>query len=495
MTPNEAYDWLCARFVRIATVNEAYAMLSWDAAVIMPPGGGPARADQLAVLAGVAHALLAAPEVAEALAFAREEPDEPWQAANLALMRRAHARAVAVPGDLIEAQAHANSTCEKIWREARVKSDFAIVAASLAEVVRLVRAQAQALGQALGLDPYDALMDSFQRGVTAAEVEPVFASHRRFLAEALPQAEARQRHAAPMELPRGPFPLERQEALCCRLAERGGLDFTWARLDRSAHPFCGGTVSDVRVTNRYDEADVTQAVMAILHETGHALYERGRPAGFARLPVGEAAGIAVHESQSLIVEMQACRSDGFLAFLAGELNTAFGADEFSPAALTQFYRRVKRGFIRVEADELTYPAHVLLRFELERTLIRGELEVADLPMAWNEGFFALMGTMPPDDASGCLQDIHWYDGAFGYFPSYTLGAMAAAQLMATARQMIPGLDAALEGGDLGPLIGWLRVKVHSVGSLLGFNDLMRVVTGRGLDAADFIAHLQARYLR
>ncbi len=279
-------------------------------------------------------------------------------------------------------------------------------------------------------------MDGYQRGMRVADVVPVFAEYEAFLRRALPRAEERQARLPAPVRPAGPFPVAVQEALCRRLAERLGLDFDHARLDRSAHPFSGGTQTDVRITSRYDEADFTQAVLAVVHETGHALYERGLPASHVRQPVGEAAGMAAHESQSLIVEMQACRSDAFLAWLGPQLHAAFGGDPapYRPENLARLWRRVERGFIRVDADEMTYPAHVILRFRLEQALIAGTLAVADLPGAWNDGFSALLGMVPPDDARGCLQDIHWYDGAFGYFPSYTLGAMAAAQLMAAARR-------------------------------------------------------------
>lgn len=493
-----AYDRLTARFARIATIGEASAVLGWDAAAMMPSGGAAARGDQLAVLAGLAHAMLTTRDVADALAEAEADgPDEdPWRAANLELMRHAHTRATAMPAALVEAQARANSACEKVWREARRTSDFARVRPHLEEVLRLVREAATCLAPALGLSPYDALMDGFQRGIGAADVVPIFHEYESFLHTALPQVEERQARRGTPVRPAGPFPVDIQEALCRRLAERLGLDFAHARLDRSAHPFSGGTSSDVRITTRYDEADFTQAVLAVVHETGHALYERGLPEAYARQPVGEAAGMAAHESQSLIVEMQACRSDPFLHWLGPELHATFGGDPepYQPANLALLWRHVQRGFIRVDADELTYPAHIILRFRLEQALIGGDLPVADLPAAWNEGFRELLGIAPPDDARGCLQDIHWYDGAFGYFPSYTLGAMAAAQLMAAARRSVPGLDAALGKGDISPLLGWLRAKVHGMGSLLGFNDLLRAATGKPLDPADFQAHLTARYL-
>lgn len=491
---NAAYERLKARFARIAALGEAAAMLHWDASAMMPPGGGAARGEQLAALAGLSHELLTAPVVAEDLEIAR--PEGLWEETNLALMARSHARATALPTELVEATARANSACEKIWREAKAQADFARVAPALAEVVRLQRETAQALAAALSMDPYDALMDGYQRGVAAADVEPVFAAYEAFLADALPRAEAIQA-ARPAALPLpGPFPVATQRALCARLSARIGLDYEHARLDESLHPFCGGTPTDVRITTFYDERDVAKALLGVLHETGHALYERGLPASFARQPVGEAAGMAAHESQSLIVEMQACRSDAFLGFLGGELRAAFGGDAaaWSQANLAAQWRRVERGFVRVDADEITYPAHVILRFRLERAMIRGALEVADLPGAWNEGMARMLGITPPDDAKGCLQDIHWHDGAFGYFPSYTLGAMAAAQLMKAARAAEPGLDAALAQGDMAPLLSWLRVHVHARGSLLGFQDLLRAATGKPLDPQDFMDHLRARYL-
>jgi len=287
-----------------------------------------------------------------------------------------------------------------------------------------------------------------------------------------------------------------QQAVCRAMSQRVGLDYGHARLDESLHPFCGGTPTDVRITTFYSEEEVGKALLGVLHETGHALYERGLPEAWARQPVGEAAGMAAHESQSLIIEMQACRSDAYLRFLGGELHAAFGGDAaaYARGNLAQHWRRVGRSFIRVDADELTYPAHVILRFRLERALIGGELAVADLPGAWNDGLRSLLGIVPPDDARGCLQDIHWHDGAFGYFPSYTLGAMAAAQLMKAARRAIPDLDEAIGRGEMAPLAGWLREHVHSQGSRLGFQDLLRHATGKPLDPGDFMDHLRSRYL-
>ncbi|MCU0945308.1 MAG: carboxypeptidase M32, partial [Rubritepida sp.] len=321
---NAAYRRLTERTARIAALGEAQSMLHWDASTMMPRGGGAARGEQLAALAGLAHELMTAPEVANDVAAAVAE--EPWAAANLALIRHAHARATALPTALVEASARANSACEKVWREAKAASDFAQVRPFLEEVLRLQRETAAALAAATGLSPYDALMDGYQRGVTADEVAPVFDAYEAWLREHLPRAEEIQaRRGAPLPLP-AHFPIARQRALCRSLATRLGLEPDHSRLDESLHPFCGGTPTDVRITTFYDEHNVAKALLGVLHETGHALYERGLPQAHARQPVGESAGMAVHESQSLIIEMQASRSDAFLGFLGRELHAAFGGD-------------------------------------------------------------------------------------------------------------------------------------------------------------------------
>lgn len=494
-----AYRRLTERFARIATVNEASSVLLWDAAVMMPRGGSAARSDQLAVLASTSHALLTDVRVADDLADAEATSgsvDDPWRAENLRLMRHAYIRAAALPADLVEARTRSNSACEAVWRDARRDADFARVKPYLATMIKLVRETAEALSDALELSPYDVLIDGYQRGVGEADVERVFAAYERFLQRALPSAEDLQANRPAPRAPQGPFSVQLQEALCRQLAAAAGLEFDYARLDRSIHPFCRGITSDVRITTRYDEADFAKSLLSVLHETGHALYERQLPPAFARQPVGQAAGAAAHESQSLIVEMQACRSDAYLTWLGPVLHRHFGGDPsvYEPANLIRLWRRVSRSCIRIGADELTYPAHVILRFRLERALIAGDLSVADLPGAWNDGMRVLMGVVPPNDAMGCLQDIHWYDGGYGYFPSYTLGAMAAAQLMVAARKDLPHLDTALSRGDLSPLRDWLRTHVHEHGSLLGFNELLRRATGKPLDPADFEAHLTARYL-
>jgi carboxypeptidase Taq len=278
--------------------------------------------------------------------------------------------------------------------------------------------------------------------------------------------------------------------------QRIGFDFAHGRLDVSSHPFCGGTPDDVRITTRYSESDFARALMGVLHETGHALYQRGLPIEWRRQPVGRARGMAVHESQSLLLEMQVCRSRAFLTYAAPILREAFAGvgPGWEAEALHRRQIRVQRGVIRVDADEVTYPAHVILRYRLERAMIAGDLRPSDLPGAWAEGLYALLGVAPANDREGCLQDIHWYDGAWGYFPTYTLGALIAAQLFETARCDVPDLTEAIALGEFAPLLGWLRERVHSKGSLLPTSELVEEATGRPLGTASFERHLRDRYL-
>ncbi len=493
-----AYDRLTALFARLAVFDEINEVLRWDEEVVMPAGAAGNRADHLAALAELRHELLTGPGVVDDLAKAEAETPgmDAWQASNLRLMRRLFVRADAVPDELVTARAEANSRCQAAWREVRQNNRFADVAPLLAEVFRLARERGEAMGPALGLDTYDALLDGFQSGLRTANIAPAFVRYEAVAREYLPLIQARQA-AEPVAIPLdGPFPIARQQELCERLVRRLGLDAVNVRLDDSAHPFTIGTGDDVRITGRYSETNLRIGLMAALHEGGHALYERGLPTAYARQPVGGDAGVAVHESQALIIEMQAGRSDPYLEWLGPQLLGTFGGDPkaYTRENLVRLWRRVRPSFIRADADEATYLLHITLRFHLERAMINGDLAVADLPGAWNEGMQKLLGITPPNDMQGCLQDIHWYAGLIGYFPSYGLGALAAAQLMKTARRAAPGLDAALAQGEMGPLIDWLRTHVQSLGSLPGGNDLMRAATGRPLDATDFIAHIKARYV-
>jgi carboxypeptidase Taq len=382
------------------------------------------------------------------------------------------------------------------WREARKNADFKALIPTLGEVLTVMRRVGEAKAAALGTSLYDALLDEFEPDGRAERIDALFAELLGFLPDLLGRVLEEQRREPPPLPLDGPFPVDCQRRLGEELIRLIGFDFHHGRLDVSAHPFTGGTPDDVRITTRYDEADFARALMGVLHETGHGLYEAGLPRDWRRQPVGRARGMVLHESQSLLMEMQACRSDAFIAFAGPRMREAFGKDgpEWTADNIHRIYTRVAAGFIRVDADEVTYPLHVMLRYRLERAMLAGDLPLADLPAAWNEGMRELLGVAPPDDALGCLQDIHWPDGGWGYFPTYTLGALAAAQLFAAARKAHPDLLAAIGRGDFSILLSWLRTNVHGKGSFLSTDQILEQASGAPLGASAFKAHLESRYL-
>jgi carboxypeptidase Taq len=495
--PNTAYTLLERQFRRAAALGEASAVLNWDRAAMMPKGGSHARAEQLAELHALRRDLLAQPGTDDLLDQAEADRGlDSWQRANVVEMRRMWMHATALSERLVMALTRATAACEAIWRDARANADFAAVLPAFEPVLDLVREAARAKADKLGLSPYDALLDEYEPGARAADIDRVFALLERELPPLVAKALDRQGSRARPIRPEGLFPIERQRQLALRLMNALGFDFAHGRLDVSAHPFCGGVPDDIRLTTRYDESDFASGLMSTLHETGHALYETGLPKAWRGQPVGEARSMSLHESQSLLIEMQVCRSKEFFAFLAPMLGEFFaaGGPAWTPANLHAFTIRVRPGFIRVDADEVTYPLHVILRHRLEQAMLAGDLRARDLPAAWTEGMTRHLGLVPPTDREGCLQDIHWFDGAWGYFPSYTLGAMTAAQLFAAARRALPDLAQEIARGEFASLIAWLREHVHARAASVSTGEIVAAATGRALEAGDFLAHLRARYL-
>ena len=490
--PQTAYETLRARHRRIAHLGAASGILSWDNSVMMPKGAAPWRGETMATLAGLMHEMGTAPDMADLLHAGEVEDLADDDRRNLALMRREHARATALPGALVERLSTTSSETEMVWREARAGSDFAMLAPHLETLLDLTREKAQRLAEALSLSPYDALLDGFDPGRRSAAVDTLFDT----LAEALPPMvdAVLGRQAAPPAL-RGGYDVAQQEALGRAVLTALSYDFDHGRLDVSTHPFTGGAEGDVRITTRYAPDDFTQSLMGTVHECGHALYEQGLPETWRGQPLGQAAGLAIHETQSLLYEMQLGRSDAFLAWMRPQLVNAFGQEPaLTEEGLRATYRHVERSAIRVDADELTYPLHVILRYRLERAMLADDLAVRDLPEAWRAGMKDLIGYEVRDDAEGCLQDIHWPMGAFGYFPTYSLGAVGAAQIYKAALNADVAVADGIETGDFAPLLAWLRETIHGQGSRYDPEALMERATGRALGAEAFLEHLRERYL-
>jgi carboxypeptidase Taq len=487
---------------RVAHLEHLEAIVAWDEATMMSEGGGAARGEALATLRGLIHEESVKPEMGDWIAAAEAGASEldAWQRANLREIKRTWRRATALPGALVEAASLAESKSEQAWRRLRAANDWASFEPFMREVFAKKREVAQALSGALGLEPYDALLDGFEPGAKSAAIGALFERLGAFLPSFIARVVEKQKSERVVRAP-GPFPIERQRTLGVELMRKLGFDFKRGRLDVSHHPFCGGVPEDVRITTRYDDADFAKAMLGVLHETGHAKYEQNLPARWLGQLVGRARSMGVHESQSLFLEMQVSRSREFATFTAPLLAEAFPESArqapaaFEPANLYALATRVTPSLIRVDADEVTYPCHIILRFGIESALVRGELEVRDVPDAWDAGMQRLLGISTRGDfKNGCMQDVHWPAGLVGYFPTYTLGALLAAQLFEAAAREIPELRSALERGELAALDAWLREKVWAQGSRFETDELVRLATGRSLDTGAFERHLERRYL-
>lgn len=489
-----SYHALSQHFEQLHHLQHLGAICGWDQATMMPSGGNEARAEALGTLAVLCHQQLQDPRLADWFADAEQESSAREHNISLAEMRRQWRDATLLPADLVRAMSLAGSRCEHAWRSLRPANDWAAYLPLFEEVLNLSRQVASARADALGLSRYDSLLEKYEPGMRSARLDTLFGSLKSWLPELITQVQNKQRNE-PILLPQGPFAIDQQRALGLEVMTLLGFDFDHGRLDVSAHPFCGGVSEDVRLTTRYNEQDVAQALMGIIHETGHARYEQGLPAQWRRLPVGQARSMGIHESQSLFFEMQLARHPAFIARLTPLLERHFGTQPaFAPDNMARLYTRVNPGLIRVDADEVTYPAHIMLRYEIERDLIEGRMEARDLPERWDQLMQAYLGLNTKGNyKDGCLQDIHWTDGSFGYFPSYTLGAIYAAQQAAAMQQQLGSLEQ-LIGNDLSSVFEWLQQNIWQHASLLDTDTLIQQACGQSLDATAFKHHLQQRYL-
>jgi carboxypeptidase Taq len=493
-----AYLALEARKKRISALNNAMGILHWDQETMMPGGAAAARASVLAELSVMTHELETAQELSDLIDEAESHAGEldQWQRANLREIRHEFIHANAMPAELVEKIVLAQSASTMVWREARGKNDYRSLAPKLEILFDLKREEANVKSDIMGVTPYEAMLDQFDPGRREVQVDSIFDDLEGFLPGFLRQVMDKQAAAPPPLQPEGPFAIEKQRALGLELMRIIGFPFERGRLDTAHHPFSGGADGDVRITTRYDENDFISNLMAIIHETGHALYEDGRPAQWLGQPVGNSRGMTLHESQSLLLEMQAARSEEFIHFLSPLVKRMLNGQgpAWEPDNLLHIYRKVQPGLIRVDADEVSYPLHVILRYRLEKAILAKEVSTAELPGAWNELMEKLVGVRPTDDTDGVMQDVHWPEGLFGYFPTYSLGAMAAAQIFSAAKSDNPGILPGLGQGDFQPLFSWLNQHIRSKGSLYMPDELIEQATGAGLGTQAYKASLKARYL-
>lgn len=498
MTAAEAYAELVRRSKELGVLNSCAAVLGWDHQTYMPPKGGPLRGEQMAFLASLSHQKFTDAKVGELLAAVEgselvRDPESD-AAANVRELRRAYDRATKIPQTLVEELARVTTEAQQVWEQAKKKNDYASFRPLLERVVILKRQEADAVGYKD--HRYNALIEEYEPGTTVAELKTLFAGLTAELSPLVKKIVASPKQPDTTLLARE-FPIDRQKVFAEAAAVAIGFDFGAGRLDTTAHPFCSGFgPGDCRITTRYNPRFFNEAFFGVLHETGHAMYEQNLPAEHFGTPCGVACSFGIHESQSRLWENQVGRGRPFWDHFFPRLKQTFptALADVAPEAFYFAINDVRPSLIRVEADEATYNLHIALRFELELALLSGDLTTADLPGAWNERFEALFGLKVPDDARGCLQDIHWSFGGIGYFPTYTLGNLYAAQLMAAARRESgDSLEEAFRRGDFSWLKSWLGRHIHCHGQRYRAGELCRRATGAVLSPKPFLSYLSEKF--
>ena len=491
------YQRLIAEIKQIALLGSCASVLGWDKQTYMPKGGAGHRAEQLALLVGMIHERATAPQIGDYLTEIENSDliSDPYSeaAVNVRELRRDYDRAIKLPRSLVEELARVATISQQVWREAREESDYALFQPHLKKILDLKHQQVRALGN--GETSYDTLLDDYEPGETSENLTRVFSGLRDELVE-LVGAIAESGKKPDENILTRTYPIDQQEAFGKIAAAQIGFNFDNGRLDITTHPFCSGIgPGDTRLTTRYNTHHFSESFFSIMHEAGHGIYDQGLNDEYYGTPMGSSISLGIHESQSRMWENFVGRSEAFWAHFFPKVQAAF-PDALSDVSERDFYgaiNTVAPSFIRVEADEATYNLHIMLRFELEQALINGGLKAEDIPGVWNETFEKYLGITPPDDTQGCLQDIHWSGGGIGYFPTYALGNLYAAQFFEQARQEVGDLDAQFAEGVFEPLKNWLTEKIYSQGQRYRANELIEVVTGKPLSHEPLMRHLRAKY--
>jgi carboxypeptidase Taq len=489
---------LQVRMAELTDLGRIHSMLFWDQNTMMPPNGAAARADHSATLEVISHGKLIDPEIGRLLdklePWANDEDPDADAVRLIAAVRRDYEKAVRVPTELAAEISHADALGQQAWQEARAASDFSRFRDALERHLELRHRYVACFEPAE--HPYDILLDDFEPELTTAELKPLFATLRDELVDLVNRTAGDDGAVRNGGVFAGPFEVSDQRRAVMEVLEAVGYDADGWRLDPAPHPFAQSLgPTDVRITTRYDLHDFGVAHFSALHEFGHGLYEAGIAPELARSPLGQPVSLGIHESQSRLWENVVGRSRPFCGWVLPMLRESLGPGipgRFDADAFYRAVNSVQRSLIRVDADETTYNLHIILRFELELALIEGTLAIADLPAAWNEGMSRLLGVDVPDDAQGVLQDVHWGAGLFGYFPTYTLGNLIAAQLWTRLREDLPEIDEQLATGDLIPLREWLREHIHRHGRKFPPRELLERVTGDTLRPEPFLGYLRAK---
>jgi len=497
-TTTPYYRKLEEKFAQIQQLFNIGQTIYWDMEINLPGGAASYRHQELATFHSLLHKLSTAREIGDWLEQAQHEVDglDEWQRANLKLIERQYLQQKCIPSDLAHAHTLATTDCERQWRESRKKQDFSTFLPALDKVFSLTRKIATEKSRHLNTSPYNLLLDIYEPDRTAASLEKIYSVLKAQLPPLIKKIIAKQKNEKILPLPEK-IPAAVQKAIGLRIIEKMGFDLNRGRLDVAVHPFCIGSRDDARLTTRYDEANFLSGIFAIIHEAGHGLYVQNLPEQYRNQLVGDDVSVSVHESQSLIMECQVGTSLAFMQFLAKLLKEEFGfqGEAYSAENLYKMVTRVQPSFIRVEADEVTYPLHVILRFEIEQAIVQEELSAADIKKLWNEKMKEYLGIVPAHEGEGCFQDVHWTSGSLGSFPCYSTGAILASMLMQAAKKQHTSLEDQIREGDISALNSFLNQKVRNLGALKSTKDLIQYATGyEDIEPEVFIQYLTQKYL-
>ena len=484
----EAYDDLLADYQRATYLGDANMVLSWDQEVMMPEGGTPARSKQRGAISAVAHDILVDDDVAENLDDLEDADLPPEEAAVVREVRRQHERKARVPTDLVTEISEATSDAHPVWQEAKANDDWDTFAPTVERLLDLKREYAEHIDASA--DPYEVLFADYEPYIDLDTAERVLENLREHL---VPLIDEIRDSDADLYSVDGTFPEDQQMDLAREALDTLGYDFEHGRIDTAPHPFSSGTQFDARVTTRFDESDPLDSLGSTIHEFGHATYTQGLRTDAYGSPLGEHRGLTVHESQSRLWENHVGRTEPFWELFVPRFNDRYGTDLTARQAYEAANQVYEDNLIRVEADELTYHLHIILRFEIERDLLAGDLDVEEVPAVWNDKMEEYLGVRPDADGEGCLQDIHWSHGSFGYFPTYSLGSVLAAQLYDAAVSDIGDLDSQVRSGEFDALHQWLTDNVHSHGQRYTTDDLIEEATGEPFTADHFIEYAETKF--
>ncbi len=491
-----SYFKLKKLFEEQSILNDINGLLNWDMATYMPKKSRGERIKQIKKIYDYKKKIFDEIKSKELLKKAEQDNLNSSEELNFYLMKEKLEYFEIIPYEKIKERASLSIDCEGHWRDAKIKSDFNIVKKSFKKLIKTIREESEILSQIKKKNKYDCLITNYDRSLDCEKITKIFKRVEKFIKRKLPLIFKKQNTSNKYFISNN-LTEEEQFQLSKVLMNKLGFDFNRGRIDKSLHPFCGGSSNDIRITTRFNKNDSFSCFDALMHETGHGLYEQNLPKKWQHQPLGSAGGMSLHESQSLFVEMQLIKSLPTSRFIEKVLKTKMNRDlgEFNYKNIYRFRNKVKKSFIRVDADEVHYPLHIIHRFNVEKKIIEENADVESLPDLWNEEFSKIFNYDVDSDNNGCLQDIHWYGGDFGYFPTYSIGAIIAAQLMSKIKEEVPDVNSKLENGNFKLIIKWLNEKFHKKGNFYKINDLLELITGEKLNIKYYENHITERYLK